>query len=56
MTGFSQLLTNFTLTLIIFGSRHDIKNLDMIPVSTLLKTSWTKFEVNLSQDVGGHIF
>ena len=53
MTGFSQLLTNFTFALIIFGSRNDIKYLNRIHVSTLLKTSWTKFEVIPSQDVRG---
>ena len=35
MTGFSQLSTNFTLTLIVCGSRHDIENLNKISVSTL---------------------
>ena len=45
MTGFSQLLTNFTLTLIILGIRYDIKNLNNSSVSTQLKSPWKKFKV-----------
>ena len=50
ITGFCQLSTSFTLTLIIFGSRHDIKTLNKISVSTLLKTPG-KFEVTPLEEI-----
>ena len=56
ITGFSQLSKNFTVTLIIFGTMHNIKTLNKISVSALLKTLWTKFEVIPPQDVGGDTF
>ena len=45
IAGFSRLPTHFTLTLIIFGSRYDIKNRNKGSVFTPLNTAQTKFEV-----------